>query len=195
MKQELSFIFLLPDFTLEIIEEDSIDDIGSKGITYQPADEFISFDSIEEFEEYLSFAKPGDDQADLASLEKYYLPLRIPKEYKLYKIIAGSTDISFRYLPENCLTDESSIRMAESQNKYFCLILPRYESTLESIFNQFDASEDERSNNYFVYRLSRTDHIFWEQDDIVLNLCIPKEFSQSEYDPADYCHAEAIYVK
>ncbi len=162
---------------------------------YEPADMFKRFDSIEEFENYLTTVKPGDDKGDLASLEKYYFPMMIPDGYKLYKILSGGTDIGFHYLPEKYLTDETSIRIGESEGKDIIFVSPRYENTIEDIYEQFDADNSERNNDYYVYTIANSAHIFWEQDDVVLDLSIPIEILETTKDISKFCEAELVTVK
>ena len=85
---------------------------------YEPADMYKRFDSLEEFVNYLTTVKPGDDKGDLASLEKYYFPTMIPNEYKLYKILSCGPDIGFHYLPEKYLTDELLVNLTTLKNLY-----------------------------------------------------------------------------
>ena len=82
-----------------------------------------SFASLEEFLHYLETLEERDvseDVAELASLEKYYLPAEIPDSYKIYRIIATPTNIGFWYLSEEYLKSDVETLLAESLENNYC---------------------------------------------------------------------------
>ena len=163
----------------------------------------IRFDSLEEFNDYLTFAKSEEDIAELKNLKKYYLPTAIPPEYELYKITAGIKDIGFWYLPRTYLEEDQSLFLAEAQQMYYLFISPRYDDSIETVYDQFGVSKENRGEQYYVHNLGNRNLIFWEQDGTVFGLYTPKtEDSQNSkntqnnqaFDFSVYCEAKAFYI-
>jgi len=162
--------------------------------------EYDTFKSMEDFEEYLGYVEPDEGVADLYNLKKYYLPTGIPEGYELYKITAGIVDIGFWYLPVEYLVDEESKRAAEANQKYFLFISPRYDDSIETVFEEEGAPQEKRGENYYFDEgAGSNDLLFWEYDGVVIGMYIPKEIT-SEYKSdssvaENYGGAKAVYVE
>ncbi len=157
--------------------------------------DLVSFSNLEDFNSYLKKAEKGGDVADLASLKKYYLPTRIPEEYKLYKITAGVEDIGFWYLPKSYLDSEDSIFRGEASQKHYLFICTR-NGDMEGV-KQFELeSSDLIDNKYYLYNAS-TDILFWEQDGNLLMLYLPVGIASklvNNESISELCKSQAVMV-
>jgi hypothetical protein len=158
--------------------------------------DLISFSSLVDFISYLKKAEKGGDVADLASLKEYYLPTKIPEEYKLYKITAGVADIGFWYLPKSYLDSEDSILSGEAAQKHYLFISTR-NGDMEGVKEQFQLeSSDLIDNKYYLYNAS-TDILFWEQDGNLLMLYLPVGIASklvNNESISELCKSEAVTV-
>jgi hypothetical protein len=156
-------------------EDDVIDD--EEGVFVDPVDT-VAFYSLEEFNEAILNAPEGDDIADLANLDVYYLPTSLPDGYELYKIVAGSYDIGFWYMPEECLSSEKEAASAEVQGRYF-------------LFISGNRLTEELRDGVFTIEKGVRDMVSWNADGHTLHLYVSADY---EGDYADLLQAEAVYI-
>lgn len=182
------------DDAVEEPDDDAIDD--EEGVFVDPIDT-VAFSSLEEFNEAIYNAPEDDDIADLAHLDVYYLPTSLPDGYELYKIVAGSYDIGFWYLPEECLNSEAEAAGAEVQGKDFLFISGRGE-VFSEIMKQFGKTE--LIDDTYIVKKGTRDLVVWEVDGTALMLYIPRV--ETEYytpngnnDYADLIKTEAVYIE
>jgi len=167
-----------------------------------------SFASLEEFLHYLETLEERDvseDVAELASLEKYYLPTGIPDSYKIYRIIATPTNIGFWYLPEEYLKSDVETLLAESLRKNYLFFFSRdkIDAPIAGIMEQYGATESDLIDGRYLNVKISTNMLIWEEDGAAMWLYLPRmittEFGEEE-PPIDidtihnYCKLEVVYV-
>lgn len=158
--------------------------------------DLIRFSSLDEFNDYVAKATKGGDIAQLSELNQYYLPTKIPTEYELYKITAGSADIGFWYLPKEYLSSENKMMEGEANQKHFLFISPRHPSTMDDVKQHF-GFEDETliDGNIYLYK-SATNILFWEEFDCVMMLYLPSDFDvENNKSITELCIVETITVE
>ncbi|MCL2409810.1 MAG: hypothetical protein FWC96_09440 [Oscillospiraceae bacterium] len=95
----------------------------------------LRFSSLEEFLlSYLgamsSRARGGalselEESVDLLSLERFYLPMNIPEEYRLFRILVDEYNVSLWFLPEEHLGSDMAISNATASSRHFLLGVTR----------------------------------------------------------------------
>jgi len=134
-----------------------------------------AYNSLEEFLSFLETPEKGEDFAELSSLDRYYLPTGIPETYKLYKIVAGKSDIGFFYLPEEWLESKDKILEAESLEKNFLFIFFRWDldDPMASIMERYGVTRENLINeNYLHVEMQNT--IYWGVDNALMMLYLPR---------------------
>jgi len=101
--------------------------------SFEPAT--LRFSSLEEFlvsylEAMSGRARGGtlstlEESVNLLSLERFYLPVNIPEEYKLFRILVDEYHVSLWFLPEEHLGSEMDIINATVFEQHFLLSVTR----------------------------------------------------------------------
>ena len=115
-----------------------------------PAAGFETFSSLEEFEEAALTRQQG--VANMAALDRYFLPTGLPEEYKLYKITVTGADIAFWYLPETDLISEKTMKAAEDGQKYFIFVDERIRSPYANDYANMVKNYDREGERIYKYR-------------------------------------------
>ncbi|MBR4954128.1 MAG: hypothetical protein IKZ30_06365, partial [Oscillospiraceae bacterium] len=135
------------------------------------------------------------DIADLASLKEISVPTGLPEGYMLYKITAGSADIAFWYLPEECLVGISETQVAEAEHKNYMFIDSRGSYDFDTILAQHGGSRSSLINGkYFITTLSAVETVIWEQDGNVFFLYLPLDTQISHDELDNYCKIETVTI-
>jgi len=119
------------------------------------------------------------ENVDLSSLEKLYLPIRIPEAYQLYNIEVDRENVAFWYLPEEYAVLEDGLSHARMNRSYFLFTFTRWdmESPMDAILGQhqnmpyFNYEEDMIAGKVFM----RPNMFNWasESENLLLRLPIP----------------------
>jgi len=169
------------------------------------AHEYINWPTFKSLEEFLAFLETpdkGEDIAELALLEKYYIPTGIPETYKIYEIIATTSNIAIWYLPEETLKSEETAIEAYSRRNSFMFIFTRWglDNPIEGIMRQFEVTEEDFINGEFLFD-DMEEMLFWIADGERLTLYLPRsifnelETAEIQYDnPTIYCTTEVVYL-
>lgn len=150
------------------------------------------FYSLEDFVSRSLEKQSGESAAKLNKLDYYFLLQNIPEGYTLCKIVAGTVDIGFWYLPEEYASSKDLIEQGIAEGKYFQFISSRGAYDFGSVMSQFDASTEDLIDGKYLIDEGNRDAIIWEQDGEVLMLTIPAELNYTDVLP--YCTAEK-YVR
>lgn len=135
----------------------------------------IGFESLEDFLVAAEAAAAGGDIADLASLTEISLPTSLPDGYMLYKITAGALDIGFWYLPEEYLTDESTILEAEAYQKHIMFIDSRGSCDFETLVTQLGGHPSNLIKGKYFITYTSTYMINWEENGKLLSMYLPAD--------------------
>lgn len=157
-----------------------------------PADlEF--FFSLEEF--VSAIETQGDGVAQLGALKAYYVPKSVPKEYQLYSILAGVSDIRFAYYPVEALGSEETMMEAEATKEYFEFRFHRWEmdDPLSGIMEQLGKGEWDFIDGKYLFD-APTGTYYWEQDGAALSMSLPASFNATIKEGISYCRAETVAV-
>lgn len=150
------------------------------------------FYSIEEFVSHSMTSRSKETVAKLNTLDFYFLPSNMPKGYTLCKIVAGTSDIGFWYLPETYVSSPKLVEQGIVEGEHFQFISSRGVYDFESVMSQFDASKEDLIEGKYLIDEGSRDAIIWEQDGEVLMLTIPAELNYTDVLP--YCTASK-YVR
>lgn len=151
---------------------------------------FEKFASLEDFEQAV-LTPSVPDSANLSSLVLFYMPDGLPEEYKLYKITADPSEISFWYLPEEAASSDSSIKAAEENQEYFKFVSRRRDAPepkgLGSIAEELGGSKKDLVNGKYFVPKDPSNLIVWEEDGRdVLMLYVPKEYVINDWETLFY---------
>jgi len=136
--------------------------------------EAMEFSSLEEFLSFIKDPKEDEDFIDLAAIDKYYMPIGLPDNYKLYKITVGKADVGFWYLPEECLISRDTTMEAESLSRHFLFIFTRGgpESPMDGIKKQHGFTNDDLVNGKYLF-VNMPYIVYWEAEGELMMLYLP----------------------
>jgi len=132
------------------------------------------------FEEFMKAAKePASaekDIAHLAALSEVSLPVGIPEGYELYKIVAGSADIAFYYMPKEYLIDETTCAEAEATLKHYMFVDSRDSYDLDTLITQVGGQRSDLvDGKYYIHDTITSTVVMWEENEKAHLLYLPSE--------------------
>ena len=167
----------------------------------------IEFYSEEEFIGAVKEAKENPskkDIADLAGVEFYCKPNKLPPDYVLYLINVGKHDIGIVYILEQDAVSEESAMEAMGRLDYYMLIT--YRDTPFSVLKQglgldehdkvatTDSARDEFPDKY-RYQYGNPDLIFWGNEKVSMMLQYPQNAAETKSEETLYVEAGAEYIE
>lgn len=167
---------------------------------------FEVFSDLDEFAARIEGTAKGNDQtakipstedhAELASVEAYYVPEKIPNGYELGKIVAGSGGIMYVYYPTEKMGSEEDMRWAEANQACFKFMLYRWEKEMENplsgIMAQIGQDESDYIDGKYLYDAPYRTY-FWIENGDALSLEFPRGFVGLPADhPEDYCAVDIV---
>jgi len=174
-----------------------------------PVDELV-FSSLEELLAAHKAVREGTADAELAelagndgefginlvALDEFYFPTRIPKEYKLYKIVVNYLCVHFIYLTDRDLISDEAISNALHQQKEFEFGFYRedIEYPMDVILRQHGATEKDLIDG--IYLLEKPNRLYWGSDKAVLYLYMPLSFSNvKDKDKVEFATVDAVDIE
>ncbi|MBQ4581634.1 MAG: hypothetical protein IJB04_00150 [Oscillospiraceae bacterium] len=172
------------------------------------ADVFEVFSNLDEFAEKLERTEkeqnqagklsPIDDKAALASLTTYYVPEKIPNEYELGKIIAGTGGVLYIYYPAEKMNSEEDMQWAEANQACFEFTFYRWEKKMENplsgIMAQIGQDESDYIAGKYLYDAPYRTY-FWIENGNALSLQFPLGYEGLPVDhPEDYCAVDIVPI-
>jgi len=116
-----------------------------------------------------------DGDVNLAALESLYLPIGIPDNYRLFRILATPAEISFWYLPEEHLVSDDAIMGALSHQLNFSFGFTRWVwetgSPKESMMEQHRLTEEDLIDGIYYFDGRR--RFQWASDSQRISMGIP----------------------
>jgi len=67
------------------------------------------------------------ESVNFAELEKFYLPVGVPEEYKLFRITVNEEVVALWFLPEEHLVSDDAMRWADSRQQHFLFNFSRWD--------------------------------------------------------------------
>lgn len=197
------------DLNVQTLDEQNINDENDIKDHEQQYDEkiwdsepdLIVFGSEYEFVEAIKAAKKTNepDIADLAKIDFYFVPTKIPESYVLYKILAGKADIAFFYLPEDRLNSMDSILEAESLRQHFRLVYTRWDmdDPMGGIMRQMNVNESELKRGAFIFD-EKDSSVYWTQERELLWVELPSLENKIDYETntaLDFASVQKVMIE
>lgn len=166
----------------------------------------IDFYSEEEFISAIKAAKENptkDDFVNLAGVEFYYKPNKLPQGYVLYQVNVGKHDIGIVYLLKEDAASKESAMDAMGRLDYYMLITYRNTpfGTLKQELGLDEYAEKVvtgMTRNEFpemYHYIGSPDTVFWGNDEVSMMLQYPENSIDTKSPDSFYAEACAEYVE
>jgi len=178
---------------MELIEEINFESISKivDGLKFSSMEEFLSgyiiakeSGAIEEITDLVVDWSAVDtnkefadvvEGTDFKSLETLHQLANVPEEFQLYRITVNERNISFRYLHENDLVSEETIKEALDQQRYFLFSISGREDEasvlMESVLRWNRATEEDLVEDRYLF--VEPNRLVWVSDGAIFRLSVP----------------------
>ncbi|MCL2408766.1 MAG: hypothetical protein FWC96_04030 [Oscillospiraceae bacterium] len=115
------------------------------------------------------------ESVDLLSLERFYLPVNIPEEYKIFRIAVTEYHVTIRFLPEEHLGSETDILLARADSQDFQFSFTRklnLENPMAGIMEQFGVTEADLIDGKYLFL--EPNLFLWGSNREILSLYTPR---------------------
>ena len=127
------------------------------------------------------------NRVNLATLDRLYIPVGIPEEYELYRIIVLERSISFAFLPERYSISPHTAQMSIDTGLHFHFHISRFQdvdAARDGFFTQNRTLEDDLITGIYHF-CERRDFFDWMSKSWRLQMRFPRNYLDSYYISAD----------
>jgi hypothetical protein len=140
------------------------------------------------------------ESVDLLSLERFYLPINIPEEYKIYSIDIFDSTVGIWFLPEELLGSQNALLDAMLLSQYFLFSFTRdftlvhgLENPMAGVMEQHGVTEANLIDGKYLFRAPN--RFRWAMDNELFGLHTPSPHIVGFSDaPEDMVQFTEVYV-
>ena len=134
------------------------------------------------------------DEVNLSALERFYLPVNIPKEFQLYRIDIGESSVTVWYVHDDLLISESPYldAMFQHPQRHFQFTFTRWEidSPMDEVLQQNLRGGDVFIDGKFIF--TEPNMLTWTSDKELIYMYTPLPVADSVSDLIRFTEFEVI---